>query len=258
MIVTGEATSAGGIILSASFPKTTNKISLIRILRISPLFIFTFFLLFIHPFPLPSPFIFFYNTILFSLYLFHQYFIVFVKGWLLPAMFSGRVCRKFVLPGSYTCLLLMTATWTARSLNGCSKSRLAKVKSQRWRLWVSFFFFFSLGFWWLFLDMGFGSDGGGEWKQGSAVSGVGWRKKFHWSWCEQNANLAFELLKALLFSVLNNRSYLEVMLMLLFWWLFRQSVKVNLIMTDYSMPGMTGYELLKKIKVRNETWSFLF
>ncbi|CAL0306839.1 unnamed protein product [Lupinus luteus] len=26
------------------------------------------------------------------------------------------------------------------------------------------------------------------------------------------------------------------------------SVKVNMIMTDYSMPGMTGYELLKKIK----------
>ena len=26
-----------------------------------------------------------------------------------------------------------------------------------------------------------GGDGGGEWKQGSAVSGVGWRKKFHWS-----------------------------------------------------------------------------
>ncbi|MED6170614.1 Two-component response regulator arr5 [Stylosanthes scabra] len=26
------------------------------------------------------------------------------------------------------------------------------------------------------------------------------------------------------------------------------SVKVNLIMTDYSMPGMTGYDLLKKIK----------
>ncbi|XP_020239172.1 two-component response regulator ARR6 [Cajanus cajan] len=25
-------------------------------------------------------------------------------------------------------------------------------------------------------------------------------------------------------------------------------VEVNLIMTDYSMPGMTGYELLKKIK----------
>ncbi|KAI9087590.1 hypothetical protein K1719_030460 [Acacia pycnantha] len=27
-----------------------------------------------------------------------------------------------------------------------------------------------------------------------------------------------------------------------------ESVKVNMIMTDYSMPGMTGYELLKKIK----------
>jgi response regulator RpfG family c-di-GMP phosphodiesterase len=39
-----------------------------------------------------------------------------------------------------------------------------------------------------------------------------------------------------------------VLMLLLFviWW---QGVKVNLIMTDYSMPGMTGYELLKKIKV---------
>lgn len=28
-----------------------------------------------------------------------------------------------------------------------------------------------------------------------------------------------------------------------------QASKVNLIITDYCMPGMTGYELLKKIKV---------
>jgi CheY-like chemotaxis protein len=31
-------------------------------------------------------------------------------------------------------------------------------------------------------------------------------------------------------------------------WFVLQDLKVNLIMTDYSMPGMTGYELLKKIK----------
>jgi len=28
-----------------------------------------------------------------------------------------------------------------------------------------------------------------------------------------------------------------------------QDVAVNLIITDYCMPGMTGYDLLKKIKV---------
>lgn len=28
-----------------------------------------------------------------------------------------------------------------------------------------------------------------------------------------------------------------------------QVSKVNLIMTDYSMPGITGYDLLKRIKV---------
>lgn len=27
------------------------------------------------------------------------------------------------------------------------------------------------------------------------------------------------------------------------------AMKVNLIMTDYSMPGMTGYDLLKRVKV---------
>lgn len=28
-----------------------------------------------------------------------------------------------------------------------------------------------------------------------------------------------------------------------------QEVEVNLVITDYCMPGMTGYDLLKKIKV---------
>ena len=28
-----------------------------------------------------------------------------------------------------------------------------------------------------------------------------------------------------------------------------QGLKVNLIMTDYCMPGMSGYDLLKRVKV---------
>ena len=32
-------------------------------------------------------------------------------------------------------------------------------------------------------------------------------------------------------------------------YVYLQVSKVNLIITDYCMPGMTGYELLKKIKV---------
>lgn len=32
--------------------------------------------------------------------------------------------------------------------------------------------------------------------------------------------------------------------------LFLQELEVNLIITDYCMPGMTGYDLLKKIKVQ--------
>lgn len=46
-------------------------------------------------------------------------------------------------------------------------------------------------------------------------------------------------------------SLLKIPLLKWFWWLliWWQALKVNLIMTDYSMPGMTGYELLKKIKV---------
>ena len=30
-----------------------------------------------------------------------------------------------------------------------------------------------------------------------------------------------------------------------------QEMEVNLIITDYCMPGMTGYDLLRKIKVRS-------
>ena len=30
---------------------------------------------------------------------------------------------------------------------------------------------------------------------------------------------------------------------------FEQEVEINLIITDYCMPGMTGYDLLKKVKV---------
>ncbi|KAF4352558.1 hypothetical protein F8388_012254 [Cannabis sativa] len=37
---------------------------------------------------------------------------------------------------------------------------------------------------------------------------------------------------------------------------FSFALKVNLIMTDYSMPGMTGYELLKKIKRLGKILSF--
>ena len=29
---------------------------------------------------------------------------------------------------------------------------------------------------------------------------------------------------------------------------FKQEVEINLIITDYCMPGMTGYDLLKKVK----------
>ncbi|KAL4189976.1 hypothetical protein AMTRI_Chr08g168180 [Amborella trichopoda] len=35
---------------------------------------------------------------------------------------------------------------------------------------------------------------------------------------------------------------------IVWWFILFQDLKVNLIITDYCMPGMTGYELLKTIK----------
>ena len=47
-----------------------------------------------------------------------------------------------------------------------------------------------------------------------------------------------------------------------FWIFFHfvnlQEVEVNLIITDYCMPGMTGYDLLKKIKVWFSLYSLVF
>ena len=37
-----------------------------------------------------------------------------------------------------------------------------------------------------------------------------------------------------------------------------QETNVSMIITDYWMPEMTGYELLKKVKVIHHTASFLF
>ncbi|TQE05883.1 hypothetical protein C1H46_008566 [Malus baccata] len=37
----------------------------------------------------------------------------------------------------------------------------------------------------------------------------------------------------------------------------QQEVGVNLVITDYCMPGMTGYDLLKKIKIKSSSTSHL-
>jgi two-component response regulator (ARR-A family) len=36
---------------------------------------------------------------------------------------------------------------------------------------------------------------------------------------------------------------------------YHQHIEINMIITDYCMPGMTGYDLLKKIKVINSDGS---
>lgn len=57
---------------------------------------------------------------------------------------------------------------------------------------------------------------------------------------------------------LNSRTpnLFSVRLIFFIFFVYLQALKVNLIITDYTMPGMTGYELLKKIKVSPPVFLF--
>ena len=177
---------------------------------------------------------------------------------------------------SCMCLPWMTASWTGRSSNGCWRSRLAKVGEVDlccfWK-WFGFGLVVDAGW------IGICSDGCREWDESSSVSGFGWREGegLGWFWCKKWSHIlkcislcllarkVWEMKRngnlLLFFSCTASAAHPNTpvfcffffcffwVMLNEFWWLWWQGLKVNLIMTDYSMPGMTGYELLKKIKV---------
>lgn len=62
---------------------------------------------------------------------------------------------------------------------------------------------------------------------------------------ETHQVLFFFIVHLVLFKIYN---HLLVFLNVLLVFGFKQEVEINLIITDYCMPGMTGYDLLKKVK----------
>lgn len=212
----------------------TYKITQISILRISLSLSFFPFLFYIY-FTIFNNF---FKPLLFSS---HHPHTSSSLSWLSPAMFSESVCRKLLV--SFTCLLLMIVMSIVRLLKGCSNSLLAKVYFITFCVFHLFLVLVGLYSELLLIfvvvvvvavtvvESGtralqyLGLDGD--------TSSIGFDVSKFWIFCFRN------LLFIVLFEVF----------MWLFWWIWLQGVKVNMIMTDYSMPGMTGYELLKKIKV---------
>lgn len=179
-------------------------------------------------------------------------------------MFSGSIfLLKFsmnhhhhpllvLLLRNFMFLPLMTAMLIARSLNACSKSLLAKVTTSHLvsSTWVFFECLICLRFWLDYWVCWF-------WKFAVTVVDSGTRALQYLGLDGEDNSIGFNVriskfgIQVCIFC--NFIVYwlkLGLPCYLIDWWLWwLQSAKVNLIMTDYSMPGMTGYELLKKIKV---------